>query len=107
MEMHWTGRRLRLWLLVVSFTMGTMSDFLDKMCKEVIWFCPILTVNQDRTIGTFSQRHATFTDQKTDKQYVPLCNSEPGAAKFYPVNSPLSECGVLGFEVCFRSEPIL
>eukprot|EP00474_Spongospora_subterranea_P000369 CRZ00827.1 hypothetical protein [Spongospora subterranea] len=53
---------------------------------------------QDVQRGTFSQRHATLTDQTNDKQYTPLCSPELGDAKFYPVNSPLSEAGVLGFE---------
>lgn len=50
-------------------------------------------------LGTFSQRHATFTDQKTDEQYTPLCHLGEDCGTFYPANSHLSEFAVLGFEV--------
>ena len=52
---------------------------------------------QDCGRGTFSQRHAVFVDQKTEKRHVPLdhINDE---AHFEVLDSPLSEYGVLGFE---------
>ncbi len=49
---------------------------------------------QDSGRGTFSQRHAVWTDQKTGARHVPL----KGLGAFEVLDSPLSEFGVLGFE---------
>jgi 2-oxoglutarate dehydrogenase E1 component len=54
---------------------------------------------QDVERGTFSQRHAVLHDQETDKTYTPLNNLSPEQADFTICNSPLSEYGVLGFEL--------
>ncbi|PKP93128.1 MAG: 2-oxoglutarate dehydrogenase E1 component [Alphaproteobacteria bacterium HGW-Alphaproteobacteria-14] len=54
---------------------------------------------QDSGRGTFSQRHAVWVDQKTERKYVPL-NSLPHG-KFEVHDSTLSEYGVLGFEYGF------
>jgi 2-oxoglutarate dehydrogenase E1 component len=51
---------------------------------------------QDSGRGTFSQRHAAWTDQKTGEKYIPLNSIESG--RFEVRDSPLSEFGVLGFE---------
>ena len=51
---------------------------------------------QDSGRGTFSQRHAVWVDQETERKYVPLWNVEHG--RFEVLDSPLSEYGVLGFE---------
>ncbi|MEO1088679.1 MAG: 2-oxoglutarate dehydrogenase E1 component, partial [Acidobacteriota bacterium] len=53
---------------------------------------------QDAGRGTFSHRHAVFTDSETAEEYVPLQNLTPDQASFQIYNSPLSEIGVLGFE---------
>ena len=55
---------------------------------------------QDSGRGTFSQRHAVWTDQKTGEKYVPLSTRRDGAGlpMFEVLDSPLSEFGVLGFE---------
>ncbi|WP_310497178.1 2-oxoglutarate dehydrogenase E1 component [Sandarakinorhabdus sp.] len=50
---------------------------------------------QDSGRGTFSQRHAVWTDQKDGSRHVPL--AEVGK-EFRVYDSPLSEFGVLGFE---------
>ena len=50
---------------------------------------------QDSGRGTFSQRHAVWTDQKTGEKYVPL---KQVSDDFRVYDSPLSEYGVLGFE---------
>ncbi|MEI6417740.1 MAG: 2-oxoglutarate dehydrogenase E1 component, partial [Sphingomonadales bacterium] len=50
---------------------------------------------QDCGRGTFSQRHAVWTDQKTGGRYVPLKSVD---SRFEVLDSPLSEFGVLGFE---------
>ncbi|WP_128892938.1 2-oxoglutarate dehydrogenase E1 component [Erythrobacter sp. HKB08] len=54
---------------------------------------------QDSGRGTFSQRHAVWTDQKDERKYIPLCQLPHG--KFEVYDSPLSEYGVLGFEYGF------
>ncbi len=54
---------------------------------------------QDSGRGTFSQRHAMWTDQQTERKYIPLATLPHG--KFEVYDSPLSEYGVLGFEYGF------
>lgn len=58
--------------------------------------------------GTFSQRHAILTDQKSERATVPLqtlrstplssAKSAGECGTFEVVNSPLSEYAVVGFE---------
>ena len=55
---------------------------------------------QDCTRGTFSHRHAGWTDQEDGHRYYPL--SEVNRA-FQVLDSPLSEYGVLGFEYGYAS----
>jgi len=74
---------------------------------------------QDVQRGTFSHRHATVKDQKTEEEYIPLNNLarhlSPSApmnelslpdtqAEFTARNSILSEFGVLGFELGYSLE---
>ncbi|WP_394727464.1 2-oxoglutarate dehydrogenase E1 component [Altererythrobacter sp. GH1-8] len=54
---------------------------------------------QDSGRGTFSQRHAVWVDQDTEKKYIPLTTLPHG--KFEVYDSTLSEYGVLGFEYGF------
>ncbi|WP_126172589.1 2-oxoglutarate dehydrogenase E1 component [Altericroceibacterium xinjiangense] len=54
---------------------------------------------QDSGRGTFSQRHAIWLDQRTERKYIPLTTLPHG--KFEVYDSPLSEYGVLGFEYGF------
>ncbi len=56
---------------------------------------------QDSGRGTFSQRHAIWVDQDTERKYIPLTTLPHG--KFEVYDSPLSEYGVLGFEYGFAS----
>jgi len=56
---------------------------------------------QDAGRGTFSHRHAVLRDQTTDAVHVPLTHMDPQQARFEVWDSPLSECGVLGFEYGF------
>ncbi|MEM1178032.1 MAG: 2-oxoglutarate dehydrogenase E1 component [Acidobacteriota bacterium] len=53
---------------------------------------------QDAGRGTFSHRHAVFTDSQSAADYVPLANLMPDQGRFQIYNSPLSEIAVLGFE---------
>ncbi|MEL1250684.1 2-oxoglutarate dehydrogenase E1 component [Aurantiacibacter gilvus] len=54
---------------------------------------------QDSGRGTFSQRHAIWTDQEDEEKYIPLATLPHG--KFEVYDSTLSEYGVLGFEYGF------
>ncbi|MGC1269558.1 MAG: 2-oxoglutarate dehydrogenase E1 component [Croceibacterium sp.] len=59
---------------------------------------------QDSGRGTFSQRHAIWVDQATERKFIPLTTLPHG--KFEVYDSPLSEYGVLGFEYGFAmSDP--
>lgn len=61
---------------------------------------------QDSCRGTFSQRHAVFVDQNTEKRYVPLANLAEDQGVFDVIDSPLSEASVMGFEYGFaQAEP--
>src|SRR4030095_14312881 len=53
--------------------------------------------------GTFSHRHAVLHDRKKDERYVPLDHLSPTQARFYVIDSMLSEAAVLGFEYGFSS----
>ena len=53
---------------------------------------------QDSARGTFSQRHTILHDYVDGHPYIPLQHLSPDQAAFDPLNSPLSEAGVLGFE---------
>ncbi|MHA1543999.1 MAG: 2-oxoglutarate dehydrogenase E1 component [Alphaproteobacteria bacterium] len=55
---------------------------------------------QDTIRGTFSQRHADFIDQVSEKHFRPLSNIKTNA-QLEIIDSPLSETGVLGFEYGF------
>jgi 2-oxoglutarate dehydrogenase E1 component len=56
---------------------------------------------QDSGRGTFSQRHAIWIDQQTERKFIPLTTLPHG--KFEVYDSTLSEYGVLGFEYGFAS----
>ncbi|MEO1292628.1 MAG: 2-oxoglutarate dehydrogenase E1 component, partial [Pseudomonadota bacterium] len=53
---------------------------------------------QDSVRGTFSQRHAAYTDQETDERYYPLRTLNDRPLAFEVIDSMLSEYAVLGFE---------
>lgn len=59
---------------------------------------------QDVERGTFSHRHAVLHDQVTNKVYSPLQNLSAAAAPFTACNSPLSEYGVMGYELGYSME---
>jgi 2-oxoglutarate dehydrogenase E1 component len=81
---------------------------LDWATAEALAFGTLLTEGasvrlsgQDSGRGTFSQRHAVFTDQQTEAKYVPLNHIKDGQAPFEVIDSPLSEFAVLGFDYGF------
>ncbi|MBU2580488.1 MAG: 2-oxoglutarate dehydrogenase E1 component [Alphaproteobacteria bacterium] len=59
---------------------------------------PVRLSGQDSERGTFSQRHAVFVDQETERRFTPLRRISPDQAGFEVINSMLSEEAVLGFE---------
>ena len=54
---------------------------------------------EDAGRGTFSHRHATLHDQDNASRYYPLAHISPDQAQFEVHDSPLSEAGVLAFEL--------
>jgi 2-oxoglutarate dehydrogenase E1 component len=81
---------------------------LDWATAEALAFGTLLTEGnsvrlsgQDSGRGTFSQRHAVFTDQQSEAKYVPLNHIKDGQAPFEVIDSPLSEFAVLGFDYGF------
>ena len=59
---------------------------------------PIRFSGQDSRRGTFSHRHAVFSDVADGKRYTPLAHLREGQGRFDIFDSPLSEAGVLGFD---------
>ncbi len=59
---------------------------------------------QDVERGTFSHRHVVIHDQNTGETFVPLNHVDKKQAKFTVCNSPLSEYGVMGFELGYSLE---
>ena len=53
---------------------------------------------QDAVRGTFTHRHAGWTDTQTEERHFPLEFVEGRRGTFEVINSPLSEFAVLGFE---------
>ena len=63
---------------------------------------PIRLTGQDTIRGTFSQRHATFYDTRTNVGHTPLQTMPQASASFEVLNSPLSEAAAIGFEVGYN-----
>ncbi len=59
---------------------------------------------QDVERGTFSHRHAVLHNQGSDAVHCPLNSLGPNQAPFLACNSPLSEYGVMGFELGYSLE---
>ena len=59
---------------------------------------PVRLSGEDVSRGTFTQRHAQFSDYETGAPYVPLKHISPKQARFELVDSLLSEYAVMGFE---------
>lgn len=75
------------WATAEALAVGTLlSSGVD------VRFC-----GQDSQRGTFSHRHAVFTDQTTGKRVNPFASGVP-TARYDVLNSPLSELAVVGFE---------
>ncbi len=59
---------------------------------------PVRLSGQDSARGTFSSRHAVWSDGVTCENHIPLLHIHPQQARFCVYNSLLSEAAVLGFE---------
>ncbi|TDL95584.1 2-oxoglutarate dehydrogenase E1 component [Macrococcus brunensis] len=59
---------------------------------------PVRLTGQDSERGTFAQRHAVLSDEKTGEKYTPLKHIQGAQASFDIHNSPLSEAAVVGFD---------
>jgi 2-oxoglutarate dehydrogenase E1 component len=59
---------------------------------------PVRLSGQDSARGTFSQRHAVWSDLETQREYIPLNHVTDRQARFCVYNSMLSEAAVLGFD---------
>lgn len=59
---------------------------------------PVRLSGQDSARGTFSQRHLILTDMTTGEEIIPLNYLSENQAMIEPLDSLLSENGVLGFE---------
>ncbi|MEE2705311.1 MAG: 2-oxoglutarate dehydrogenase E1 component [Pseudomonadota bacterium] len=67
---------------------------------------PVRLSGQDSRRGTFSQRHASLVDQKSETRFVPLNNIRKDQSGFEVIDSPLSELSIVGFEYGFSlAEP--
>jgi 2-oxoglutarate dehydrogenase E1 component len=92
-------------LLQTRAEMAAGEKPLDWGTAEGLAFATLLTENvrvrlsgQDSARGTFSHRHAVLHDYRTGARYIPLNHLEPDQAKIDPIDSPLSEQGVLAFD---------
>ncbi len=59
---------------------------------------PVRLSGQDARRGTFSHRHAVWTETTDGRRYCPISAVARGAGRFDVYDSPLSETGVLGFD---------
>ncbi len=59
---------------------------------------------QDARRGTFVQRHASFFDRETGREWMPLSYISEQQARFQVYNSLLSEFAALGFEYGYSVE---
>jgi 2-oxoglutarate dehydrogenase E1 component len=88
--------------------MFTSGEGFDWATAEALAFGSLLSEGygvrlsgQDSGRGTFSQRHAVWVDQASERKYIPLTTVPHG--RFEVLDSPLSEFGVLGFEYGYAS----
>ena len=97
-------------LLQSKKDMFTSGEGFDWATAEALAFGTLLCEGngvrlsgQDCGRGTFSHRHAVFTDQETGESYVPLNHIQENQGYFEVLNSPLAEMSVLGYEYGYSS----
>ena len=100
---HWHKRLER--LMAERAAMVHEDKGMDWGCGEALAIGSLLLegtkvrlAGQDTVRGTFSHRHAVYTDQETGERYVPLNHLGDEQDLFQVINSPLSENAALGFE---------
>ncbi len=76
------------WALAEAFAFGSL----------LLEDTPVRVAGQDTRRGTFSQRHATIVDHRTEQEYTPLEHLGPDAAPFMIYDTVLSEFAAVGFE---------
>ena len=83
---------------------------LDWACAEFLAYAtildeghPVRLSGQDSERGTFSHRHATLRDEKTEELYLPLNHVSDNQAPCRIFNSLLSEYAEMGFEYGYSS----
>ena len=76
------------WALAEAFAFGSL----------LLEGTPVRVAGQDTRRGTFSQRHATIVDHRTEQEYTPLEHLGPDAAPFMIYDTVLSEFAAVGFE---------
>jgi 2-oxoglutarate dehydrogenase E1 component len=81
------------------------GEGIDWANAEVLAFASLLRdgisvrlSGQDSGRGTFSQRHSALVDIQNETRHLPLNSIDDDQARFYVIDSFLSEAGVLGFE---------
>ena len=88
------GKRLLDWAAAEAVALGSL----------LLEGCRVRFTGQDSQRGTFSHRHAVVFDADTAFPHVPLQHLSPRQREFEILNSPLSECGPLGFEYGYSLE---
>lgn len=78
----------------VDWGMGELLCYGSLMYEGI----PVRLTGQDVQRGTFTHRHAVYSDVATGEKYSPLATIDPGKVEFCIYNSPLSEYAVLGYE---------
>jgi len=78
----------------LNWQMGEMTAYASLLSAGI----NVRFSGQDSQRGTFSHRHAVYTDIKTGRAWSPLYELNEGQGKFEIYNSPLSEYAVLAFE---------
>ncbi len=92
-------------ILHKRLTTAKTENLIDYTLAESLAFSFLLLNNQnvrlsgeDSQRGTFSNRHSVLIDKETEKEYITLNNLSSHQGLFTPLNSPISEYGVLGYE---------
>ena len=92
-------------LLDTRKTMARGEKALDWGCAETLGFASLISEGvrirlsgQDAGRGTFSHRHCVLHDHVSGARHIPLDELGDSAGPFEPLDSPLSEAGVLGFD---------
>lgn len=84
----------------IDWATGELLAF-GSLLKEGV---PIRLAGQDSRRGTFVQRHAVLIDKVNAEEWTPLLYLGDGQARFWVVDSMLSEFAAMGFEYGYSVE---